>query len=142
MEAVMIERSITTSAPRERVWKVVSNPKNLSRWLNMSIDFEKPVVGEVITFTFDGGSNKGSIAIVEPMDRFAFRWKAHPDYEIRTLVSFILKEDAGGTRITITEEGFDALPVEARQARIDLNERGWGMVLDQIVKDVETDSHD
>jgi uncharacterized protein YndB with AHSA1/START domain len=140
MEAVMIERSITTSAPRERVWKAVSNPKNLSRWLNMAVDFDKPVVGEVITFTFEGGSNKGAIAIVEPIDRFAFRWKAHPDYEIRTLVSFILKEEPGGTRITITEEGFDALPAEARQARIDLNEKGWGMVLDQIKKDVETDT--
>lgn len=139
MEAVIIERSVTTSAPRERVWKVVSSPKNLSRWLNMTIDFEYPVVGEVITFTFEGGSNKGSIAIVEPMDRFAFRWKAHPDYEILTLVSFILKDEAEGTHITITEEGFDALPVHARQARIDLNEKGWGMVLNDIVKDVEAD---
>src|SRR5690349_14088425 len=127
MEALMIERSITTSAPRERVWKAVSSSKNLSRWLNMSIDFEKPAVGEVVTFTFEGGSNQGSIAIVEPMERFAFRWKAHPDYEILTLVSFILKEEQGGTQITITEEGFDALPPHARQARIDLNEKGWGM---------------
>ena len=142
MQALMIERSITTSAPRERVWKVVSNPRNLSKWLNMSIDFGNLVVGEVITFTFEGGSNKGSIAIVEPMDHFAFHWKAHPNYEIQTLVSFILKADGEGTHIIITEDGFDALPVEARQARIDLNEKGWGMVLDRIVADVETDSHD
>jgi uncharacterized protein YndB with AHSA1/START domain len=139
MEALMIERSITTSAPRERVWKAVSNPRNLSRWLNMTIDFDKPVVGEVITFTFEGGSNQGSIAIVEPMERFGFRWKAHPNYEIWTLVSFLLKDSPEGTRITITEDGFDALPAEARQARIDLNEKGWGMVLADIVKDVETD---
>jgi len=140
MEAVMIEQSVITSAPRKRVWRAITKPANLSKWLApLSVQFDNLAVGEVVTFTYEGGSNKGSIAIVEPIERFAFRWKAHPQYEIQTLVSFSLKELDEGTQITITETGFEALPTEARQARIDLNTRGWQQVLKSIAVDLSED---
>jgi uncharacterized protein YndB with AHSA1/START domain len=141
MEAVMIERSVITSASRERVWKAITNPKNLSKWHTpLSMHFERLAVGEIITFDYDNTSNQGSIAIVEPQTRFGYRWKAHPDYEIQTLVTYTLKDVDEGTLVTITEEGFDALPAEARQERIDLNSQGWSIVLDRMKADVEADS--
>jgi uncharacterized protein YndB with AHSA1/START domain len=141
MEALMIKHSITTSASRERVWKAITNPKNLSKWHTpLSMSFNALVVGETITFEFNNTSNQGTIAIVEPLERFAYRWQAHPDYQIHTLVTYTLKDTDEGTLITITEEGFEALPAEVRQERIDLNSQGWGIVLDRMKADVEANS--
>lgn len=141
MQAVGIERSIVTSAPRDRVWKAITNPKNLSKWHTpLSMRFDKLVVGEPIFFEYENIANQGSIAIVEPQTRFAYRWKAHEDYEIQTLVTYTLKEVDEGTRVTVTETGFEALPVEARQGQIDNNTQGWGIVLDRMKAHVESES--
>jgi uncharacterized protein YndB with AHSA1/START domain len=136
MEATMIKHSVTTSAPRERVWKMLTKPQNMSKWFApLVIEFDYLVVGEKIAFTHEGKTTYGSIAAVEPTGRFAFYWGAHPDYdEIKNLVTFRLEEVDEGTRITVTEEGFEALPAEVRQAQFDGNAKGWGIVLDRIVK--------
>jgi hypothetical protein len=66
------------------------------------------------------------------MTRFAFRW--HPcaidpnhDYsaEPKTLVSFDLVELEDGTLLTITESGFDQIPIERRSHAYQANEAGW-----------------
>lgn len=69
---------------------------------------------------------------IEPMRVFAFRW--HPyaidpgkDYtkEPTTLVTFELEEASGGTLLTITESGFDRIPLERRAEAFTSNEQGW-----------------
>jgi activator of Hsp90 ATPase-like protein len=66
------------------------------------------------------------------MSLFSFRW--HPfavdptvDYssEPSTLVEFRLEEVAGGTRLTITESGFDHVPLARRAKAFAANEEGW-----------------
>lgn len=42
-----------------------------------------------------------------------------------TLVSFDLEETSGGTRLTIRESGFDAIPLERRARALADNEQGW-----------------
>ena len=63
---------------------------------------------------------------------FSFRW--HPfaidpgvDYskEPMTLVVFELKQVPGGTMLTITESGFDRIPLERRAKAFAANEQGW-----------------
>jgi len=69
---------------------------------------------------------------IEPMRLFSFRW--HPfaidqafDYskEPTTLVVFQLEEVAAGTKLTITESGFDRIPLERRAKAFTANEQGW-----------------
>lgn len=66
------------------------------------------------------------------MQVFSFRW--HPfaidpsvDYssEPATLVSFELEEVAGGTKLRITESGFDRIPLERRAQAFAANQGGW-----------------
>jgi hypothetical protein len=66
------------------------------------------------------------------MRHFSFRW--HPgvvepgvDYakEPTTLVAFELEEAAGDTMLTITESGFDRIPLERRAKAFSGNEQGW-----------------
>ncbi len=78
---------------------------------------------------------------IEPMRVFSFRW--HPfaidpafDYsgEPMTLVTFTLEPAEGGTRLTIAESGFDAVPVERRAAAFEANDEGWSLMVGLIEK--------
>jgi hypothetical protein len=75
----------------------------------------------------------------------AFRW--HPfsvdrqvDYskEPTTLVEFSLEEVSGGVLLTVTESGFDKIPIERRAAAFTSNEGGWTMQMTLIQRYVET----
>jgi uncharacterized protein YndB with AHSA1/START domain len=63
---------------------------------------------------------------------FAFTW--HPyaidpdrDYsdEPQTRVEFRLTPDGGGTRLVVTESGFDSIPAERRDEALRMNTGGW-----------------
>ena len=69
---------------------------------------------------------------IEPEQYFSFRW--HPgsiepniDYskEPTTLVAFTLEDDDEGTKLTVVETGFDALPESRRAKAFSGNESGW-----------------
>jgi hypothetical protein len=45
--------------------------------------------------------------------------------EWRTIVTFILEDAGAGTRLTIVESGFDAIPESRRAKAFSMNERGW-----------------
>ena len=74
-----------------------------------------------------------------PERLFSFRW--HPyaiekgvDYsaEPTSLIEFVLEEIKDGVMLTVTESGFDQIPVERRVKAFTANEQGWGMVLKLI----------
>jgi uncharacterized protein YndB with AHSA1/START domain len=84
---------------------------------------QEPHAGKAFDFTIDR---------IEPERLFSFRW--HPfavepgvDYskEPATLVAFELAEVEGGTLLTITESGFDRIPLERRAKAFAANEGGW-----------------
>ena len=84
---------------------------------------QQPHKGKTFAMTIDR---------VEPERFFSFRW--HPfaidpavdyDAEPATLVVFELSEVPGGTRITITESGFDGVPLARRATAFAANEGGW-----------------
>jgi uncharacterized protein YndB with AHSA1/START domain len=84
---------------------------------------QKPYEGTAFEFWVDR---------IEPMRRISFRW--HPyaidpgiDYsnEPTTLIVFDLEEVPGGTQLTISESGFDQIPLERRAAAFKANEGGW-----------------
>jgi uncharacterized protein YndB with AHSA1/START domain len=73
---------------------------------------------------------------IEPERLFSFRW--HPfaierdvDYspEPTTLVEFVLEEVAEGVRLTVTESGFDGIPLARRAKAFEANEGGWSVMV-------------
>ena len=78
---------------------------------------------------------------MEPGRLFSFRW--HPyaiepgvDYsaEPATLVTFALAEVADGVMLTVTESGFDRIPLARRAKAFAANDQGWSMVVTLIAK--------
>ena len=73
---------------------------------------------------------------VEPMRVLSFRWHPgandHAEDDPMTLVEFELEAVPGGTRLRITESGFDRIPVARRAEAFSGNEQGWTMQLKLI----------
>lgn len=142
-----IEKSIVLKAPLERVWSAISDSREFGRWFGVTFrgpfvagakmtgtitktevdpevaKMQEPYVGIAFDFVIDR---------IEPMRLFSFRW--HPgavdprvDYakEPMTLVVFALEPVPGGTRLTVTESGFDRIPLERRAKAFSGNEAGW-----------------
>ena len=82
-----------------------------------------------------------TIGQMEPERLFSFRW--HPgavepdiDYSLEptTLVEFRLEEAEGGVLLTVTETGFDHIPLSRRAKAFAANEGGWSMVVTLIAE--------
>ena len=151
MNADRIEKKILLHAPRKRVWRALSDSTEFGTWFG--VKFDGPFtpgasMRGVITPTkvnaevanaqkpYEGLPFEITIDKMEPERLFSFRW--HPfavergvDYsaEPTTLVVFALEEVAGGVMLTITESGFDQIPLARRVKAFTANEQGWGMVV-------------
>jgi len=154
-----ITKTVELAAPQHRVWAAISDSARFGAWFGA--EFEGPFVagesvsGRITPTTVDpdvaamqepyaGARMVLYVDTVEPPHRFAYRW--HPgatesdaaiETEPTTTVTFTLTEIPGGTRLTIVEDGFDALPAERRaQARED-NEGGWAAQATLIARYLE-----
>lgn len=142
-----IEKDIVLRAPIARVWKAVSDSKEFGRWFGVAFDAPFAVgtraTGRIVGTEVDadvakmqepyrGRDFEFTVERMEPMRLFSFRW--HPfameegyDYsnEPTTLVVFELSEVPGGTRLRITESGFDRIPAARRARAFQANDGGW-----------------
>lgn len=130
-----IRRSVVVAVEREKVWRAITQPEHFSKWFGGQVQFESLAVGEAMTF-FE--TEPGTIAIVEPPERFGFYWTAETGYPVETLVTFHLETVAEGTQITVTETGFEGLPGDVRQIPFDRNNKGWGIQMDNIAAYLQT----
>lgn len=139
-----IEKEISLDAPVARVWRALTDSREFGEWFRVTVDGPFTVGGMVRgNLLFPGWEHvtwEAVVEAVEPMRRFAFAW--HPyaidpaqDYsaEPRTLVEFILEpSESGGTRLRVTESGFDALPAARRAEAFARNGDGWEMQMENI----------
>ena len=138
-----IEKQIELKAPVARVWRALTDHREFGEWFRVKID--GPFVpGEVSrgNVTYPGYEHLKWEAVVkamEPERLFSFTW--HPaavdpnvDYskEPQTLVEFRLEKTAEGTRLTVTESGFDKIPAGRRPEAFRMNEGGWAEQMKNI----------
>ena len=140
-----IEKSVEIAASVKRVWRALTDHREFGEWFRVKLDAPF-AVGKVTSgaVTYPGYEHVKWEVTVEAMDSerlFAFRW--HPyavdpdvDYsgEPTTLVEFRLEPVANGTRLVVTESGFDALPEGRRAEALRMNDGGWA----QQVLNVQT----
>jgi uncharacterized protein YndB with AHSA1/START domain len=149
-----IEKRILLHAPRKRVWRALSDSSEFGSWFG--VKFDGPFApgacmrGVVAPTTVDAEVAKAqkkyegmpfeiTIEQMEPERLFSFRWhhfavERGVDYsaEPTTLVVFELEEVADGIMLTVTESGFDQIPLARRAKAFTANEGGWGMVVKLI----------
>lgn len=143
-----IEKTIELRAPIERVWRALTDHNEFGTWFRVKL--EQPFVpGEVSSgyMTYPGFEHVRFEATVKQMDAprfFSYTW--HPyavepevDYshETPTLVEFRLEPTANGTRLNVTETGFDSLPSHRRMEAFRKHDAGWTEQLGNIQAHVE-----
>ena len=129
-----IERSVEIEAPVARVWRALTDHEEFGTWFRARIDAPF-AVGEVSRgqMTYPGYEHmpwRATVTAMEPERYFAFTWPTGDDDAIpedapETLVEFRLEPTAGGTRLTVVESGFEALPAERRGTALRQNAEGW-----------------
>lgn len=149
-----IEKQILLKAPLARVWRAISDSTEFGTWFGMKFDgpfapgarmrgtiVPTQVDPEVASAQkkYEGTPFEITIEQIEPQRLFSLRW--HPgavdpnvDYsqEPNTLVVFELKETSEGVLLTLTESGFDGIPLERRAQAFAQNERGWTLQMKLI----------
>jgi uncharacterized protein YndB with AHSA1/START domain len=145
-----IVKTIDLKTSVDRVWRAITDHNEFGEWFRVAL--EKPFV--------IGGKTEGNIthpgyehmrleAIVKTMDRntlFAFTWCPVPDESgnaplggMETLVEFKLEKIESGTRLTIIESGFAALPENVdRAGALHRNAEGWEIQTQNIAAHVES----
>jgi len=146
-----IEKRIELKAPPARVWRALTDARELGDWFRVKLD--GPFVpGQVSCgyLTYPGCEYirwEARIQKMEPERLFSFTWphppsleraQYDPDYsgQPTTLVEFRLQEIAGGTLLTITESGFERLPDGRRLEALRRNDGGWSEQLSNIERHV------
>jgi uncharacterized protein YndB with AHSA1/START domain len=140
-----IEKQVTLDAPRSRVWRALTDVAQFNAWFGVGLTAPftpgAEVSGQITIRGYQHVTMRIWIETMEPERRFSFRW--HPyavepgidyDAEPTTLVSFTLEEAGGGTRLTIVESGFDAIPESRRAKAFAMNAAGWAGQAENIRK--------
>lgn len=143
-----IEKTIELRAPIERVWRALTDHNEFGAWFRVKL--EHPFTPGTVSrgqMTHTGYEHVMWEATIKQMDAprfFSFTW--HPyavepdvDYsgETPTLVEFHLEPIANGTRLSVTETGFDAVPGHRRAEAFRMHEGGWAQQLGNIQAHVE-----
>ena len=144
-----IEKEIFLRAPRSRVWRALSDPKEFGEWFGVRFDDSFTpggrVRGRITNPKYEGMLIEIWIERIEPEALRSYRW--HPyavdpgaDFskEPTTLVEFRLEDAVGGTRLSVTESGFDRIPADRREKAFRMNEGGWAAQVKNIERHVSS----
>jgi uncharacterized protein YndB with AHSA1/START domain len=118
MADFVVTKTVHIAALRRAVWEALTVPELIGEWLGETAELD-PRVGGLGTIGWGsrGQSNLRVVAIEEP-STFAFDW-AHESIGERafgdasTRVRFTLDPHDGGTRVTVTETGWERFGPDA-----------------------------
>jgi uncharacterized protein YndB with AHSA1/START domain len=138
MADLVIDRDILIDAPTEVVWRTVTEPDQMSLWFASRVDLViEPGAHGYMEFGDQGGPVV--VEVVDPPNRFSFRWNHPRDEEPAVgnsqLVEFTLTpEGAERTRLRVVESGHElrAWPDAEKQRYADEHREGWGEFFDRL----------
>lgn len=128
----------------ENVWFAVTDAEQLDEWYAPGSPWKilELKVGKIAEFHNSPNAHhagtevtilKAAIEAVDPQRRFTLRWESDSGYpEVILVTSFILAEENGGTRVTISESGYENVPADERQAWLDSTGNGYAMSMENL----------
>lgn len=138
-----ISREMTVKAEAARVWRAISDYREFGEWFGVRLEGPfsagAKARGKMTYPGYEHFTMEMQIETIEPERHFSFRW--HPyavnpqvDYsgEATTLITFELTPTPEGTRVQVTESGFEAIPEARRAEAYRKNSGGWEQQLKNI----------
>jgi uncharacterized protein YndB with AHSA1/START domain len=147
-ELSRIDRTIEIDAPPDRVWRALTDIAELSAWFQVEIEGTIAEGTDAWMTSVHPGHAGQRFRVwfleLTPPHRLVWQW--HPgaidpavDYsrEPRTTVTFVLEGTVRGTRLTVSESGFDEISLARRAKVYGDNSQGWTDVLVWLQRHVE-----
>jgi uncharacterized protein YndB with AHSA1/START domain len=131
MEKLVIERGIWISAPHERVWEAVTNPDHLVQWFAPSLPGATMQRDETGKITIHLGPMAADFVVLDMA-------AAPREVTVRSLpdktlaVTYKLAEQGGGTQVSVSISGLELLPLDSREDRLELLDKGWDNALQNL----------
>jgi uncharacterized protein YndB with AHSA1/START domain len=154
-----IVKNVIIRAPRERVWKALTDSQEFGRWFGAQFDgpfvagrsvrgriapSEVATPEEIASHPYLGKPMVFQIERIEPPHRFSYRWQPLEGRDNpetfngpSTLVEFTLDETNEGTRLTVTESGFSSIPTARRKSAYESHEGGWSVQVQRVRVHIE-----
>lgn len=139
-----VERSIWIRAPRERVWAALTDLKLVEQWFSPGTRWEvtaPEVGGRLFVPDPETGAQLyvNVIELLDPPHRLVLRSEATPP-DVPHVTAYTLEEENGGTRLTLTDSGYELEPEDQRWGKMEQNAFGFGMMLDNLKAVAEGES--
>ncbi|MAS34722.1 MAG: hypothetical protein CL610_11995 [Anaerolineaceae bacterium] len=131
MDDMTVERSIWIDAPREQVWQAVTEPDQIAQWflpVTLGAQMQRHDDGRLSVLLGPMAVDVARLEALEPPHRVTSR--ALPDGLLATI--YTLEEADGGTQLTVTMSGIDALPADARRDRLQMSGDAWDQTLQNL----------
>lgn len=140
-----IERSIWIQASRERVWRAVTDPKQIQAWCSPSTNWQLSALeigGRYYVYDTEAGREKyvEIIEVLNPPSKLTTRCLPEAPDTILKIKTYTLTEEKGGTRMTLTLAGYEQEPDESRWGHMEENGFGFGMMLQNAKAYLEGES--
>ena len=141
-----IQKTMILRAPRSKVWRALTDSAQFGEWFQARPEGPftqgRKVRGPITYPGYEHLTFEVTVEQMEPERLFSWRWQPGGDPDIdpaepTTLVVFELEEIPEGTRLTVTESGFDQIPVARRSKAYRSNDAGWTGQMENIRKYVE-----
>ncbi|MPR36250.1 SRPBCC domain-containing protein [Salmonirosea aquatica] len=143
MEKLTVENSIHIAAPAARVWDMLVKPEFTRQYMfGCAAESDWQVGSPLVWRMMHEGKEiipvKGTLLEIEPYEVLKYTvidpFAPYPDIPENYLhVTYTLEEDAYGTTLTVTQDGFEgAAEGEKRYQDVSNNGEGWNPILVQI----------
>ena len=139
-----IVKIVDLKAPVAKVWQAIADHNAFGEWFRVRLDqpfaVGQETTGQMTTPGFENYPWRSVTDVIEPERRLVFRWhdcdlKSGVDVALHplTTVEFRLEPGPdGGTRLTITESGFESIAEPRRAEVMRDNTGGWDIQAKQI----------
>jgi uncharacterized protein YndB with AHSA1/START domain len=138
-----IVKTVVLRSPRSRVWRALTDPAQFGEWFGARLTHGfvpgQTTRGQITIPKYEHLAFEVIVEQMEPERRFSWRWQPGGDPDVdpaepMTLVMFELEDVPEGTRLTVTESGFDRIPVSRRSKAFRENDAGWTGQLHNITR--------
>lgn len=127
LDPAAVELDTYLSHPPPTVWRALTDPELVELWLMRSIGLS-PVVGATFVFVVPSEPTAEiacEILTVRPVEQLTHTWvDLRADTPARWVLDWSIHPHGRGTRLLLTQTGFDITDHRQRMARNAL-ERGW-----------------
>lgn len=137
--SAVINKSLSISANKERVWSVLTDEAELARWWNKGVKLEPFVDGEFYEPWGNDQLATGKVLFVEPVENIRFTWKEKTwSDDQQTVCEFSISEEEGVTTLLVKHSGWEVFQ-NSKDQMMDGFSQGWDFLLPKLKNYIESE---